>query len=155
MRARSRARDRGAPMAHAINLHSSFWHVSRGGRKRYLRRMKYVGNAFLSPREYCKLTLARARASAYSRNGAGEEEIYTRRRSGRKADRERKEKRIDARLCGTSVFRRLIDSTLVITSFRSTYIQTYEDTRHRVFTSALCAYSTPSSLRFTRTFYLI
>jgi len=27
---------RGAPMARAINLHSSFWHVSRGGRERYL-----------------------------------------------------------------------------------------------------------------------
>lgn len=79
-RARAQPR-RGAPMAHAINLHSSFWHVSRGGRKRYLRRMKYVGNAFLSPREYCKLTLARARfGTAYSRNDAGVEGRDTRRR---------------------------------------------------------------------------
>jgi len=118
-------------MAHAINLHSSFWHVSRGGRKRYLRRMKYVGNAFLSPREYCKLTLARARfGTAHSRNGARGRRVI--RGGEEKGRREKEKKRMDARLCGTSAIRRLIDSTLVITSFRSR-----TNTRHRVSASAL------------------
>jgi len=82
---------RGAPMARAINLHSSFWHVSRGGRERYL-----------PPHEIC-----RKRFSFAARISQAHARETTRERREREREREREKLRQtgggrDVRLRGTS-----------------------------------------------------